>query len=657
MSSEQDSELRADFVNESRDLLQKLAEQLVELERNSDDRELLNAIFRGFHTVKGGAGFFALEPIVELCHASEDVFNGLRAGRITITPAMMDVVLESVDDLREMMEAVAVGHAPAPAKKKLVKQLREFADGASAGPPAAAPAPAPAAPAPLSAIAAASADPFSEDEFDKLLDQIHGTGAAPGTPGAAAAPAAPAQPSAIAAASADPFKDDEFDKLLDQLHGSGGVPGAPTAPAAVHHEPAREAPPPPRRSAPAKTAPEVEKPAAAARAPTEPAAETSVRVDTERLDHVMNLVGELVLVRNRMKNIGPGTPPDIMRKAFSELDVITAGLQSSIMQMRMQPIRKLFSRFPRLVRETARKVNKEVNVEIRGDTTELDKSLVEALNDPLVHMIRNAVDHGIEAPDARIAAGKSQAGTLMLAAEQAGDHILISVKDDGGGMDPERLRRKAIEKGLLDAQTAANLSQEESLQLIFMPGFSTKEQISDLSGRGVGMDVVKSNISALNGSVQIESMIGRGSAFHIRVPLTLAIQPVLMIALGPRMFALPLQPVQDVFFLDETKIRRLDRWDAILYRNETLRLVRMSRWAGTMTGPDNGAHVVVVRVGSEKFGLIVTQVRGREEIVVKPLGRMLRGLAGIGGATVTGDGRVALIVDLGGLVAAYEQSL
>src|SRR3569833_2918385 len=252
MSTEQDSELRADFVNESRDLLQKLAEQLVELERNSDDRELLNAIFRGFHTVKGGAGFFALEPIVELCHASEDVFNGLRAGRIAITPSMMDVVLEAVDDLREMMEAVAVGHAPAAAKKKLVKQLRAFAE---AGPTQTAVAPTPAAPPPeapkLSAIAAASQDPFSEDEFDKLLDQLHGSGVAPGVPGAPTAPATPSAPSAIAAASADPFKEDEFDKLLDQIHGSGGVPGAPApaaTPAASH---APEAPPT-RRSAPAK---------------------------------------------------------------------------------------------------------------------------------------------------------------------------------------------------------------------------------------------------------------------------------------------------------------------------------------------------------------------------------------------------------------------
>jgi two-component system chemotaxis sensor kinase CheA len=272
-------------------------------------------------------------------------------------------------------------------------------------------------------------------------------------------------------------------------------------------------------------------------------------------------------------------------------------------------------------------------------------------------MVRNSVDHGIEMPDVRVARGKPAAGQLKLEARQEGDHIRITVRDDGGGIDPERLRRKAVEKGLIDASAAANMSQEETLQLIFLPGLSTKEQVSDLSGRGVGMDVVRSNIAALNGQVQIESAVGRGTTFYIRVPLTLAIQPVLMVSLARRLFALPLQPVQDVFFLDETRVRRLDRWDAVLYRNETLRLVRLSRWIGTGVDDPTAQHVVVVNVAGDRFGLVVGQVRGREEIVVKPLGKLLRGLAGIAGATVTGEGRVALILDLAGLISAYEQSL
>jgi two-component system chemotaxis sensor kinase CheA len=596
MAAEQESELRAEFVNESSDLLQRLGEQLVELERRPDDRDLLNAVFRGFHTIKGGAGFFGLAAMVALCHASEDVFNALRAGRKTLTPDIMDVVLEALDDVRAMLDAVAQDTAMPAAREDLVERLHACAE-------------ADAAPAPVVETKAA----------------------------------APAGAAGLAPSAPDPFDDGEFDKLLDQLHGTGQVPGA-AGPATPSPAPVAAAPPAPA-------------PRAAAAGHDQPPAETTVRIDTERLDHVMNLVGELVLVRNRLKTFGAAPGQEVLRKSFSELDVITAGLQSSIMQMRMQPIRKLFSRFPRLVRETARKLDKQVEVETVGDSTELDKSLVEALNDPLVHMVRNAVDHGIESPALRTAGGKPACGKLILGAEQAGDHILITVRDDGGGIDPERLRRKAVEKGLIDASAAANMSQEETLQLIFLPGLSTKEQVSDLSGRGVGMDVVRSNIAALNGQVQIESAVGRGTTFYIRVPLTLAIQPVLMVSLARRLFALPLQPVQDVFFLDETRVRRLDRWDAVLYRNETLRLVRLSRWIGTGVDDPTAQHVVVVNVAGDRFGLVVGQVRGREEIVVKPLGKLLRGLAGIAGATVTGEGRVALILDLAGLISAYEQSL
>ncbi len=675
MGAEQDNELRAEFVNESGDLLQKLGEQLVALEHRPDDRELLNAVFRGFHTIKGGAGFFGLVPMVTLCHAAEDVFNVLRAGTKSFTPEIMDVVLAALDDLRAMLDAVANDCAPESASDELIERLHHSSElnvRAAAAPVAVAAKAADkvtaktttktaaktagkkgtgkaaksSAPLP-SGIAPAAPDPFTDGEFDKLLDQLHGSGQVPGTtPGAPAA--SKPLPSGIAPAAPDPFAEDEFEKLLDQLHGSGRVPGAASAAPPASSAPKSAAPPA------AENAPAVSR---AAPAGAEPPVETTVRVDTERLDQVMNLVGELVLVRNRLKTFGAGPGQEVLRKSFSELDIITAGLQSAVMQMRMQPIRKLFSKFPRMVREIARKIGKQVEMEIIGDSTELDKSLVEALNDPLMHMVRNAVDHGIELPAAREAAGKPACGKLILSAEQAGDHILITVRDDGGGMDPDRIHRKAIEKGIVDASTVASMSIEETMQLIFLPGFSTKEQVSDLSGRGVGMDVVRSNISALNGQVQIESSLGRGSAFYIRVPLTLAIQPVLMIALAHRQFALPLQPVRDVFFLDETRVRRLDRWEAVLYRNETLRLVRLSRWVGCEPGQESAQHVVVVNVSGERYGLVVGQVRGREEIVVKPLGKLLRGLAGIAGATVTGEGRVALILDLAGLVAAYEQSL
>lgn len=629
MSGELDNELRADFVAESGDLLETLGGQLVELEKRPDDTDLLNAIFRGFHTIKGGAGFFELNAIVVLCHAAEDVFNLLRNRSMKVTAEVMDFVQAAVDELRTMLDAVA-RNLPVPEPQPMTLEgLHALAEGYDEPmPPELMPEPAaakPAGSASAEAAAAIAADPFSEDEFEALLDQLHGAGAAPSVPVAAVPAEAASEPVSLP-------------NVQELLH--------PTPPTVA---PAESAAPLPRPQPPAKGA-------ATVTAHAEPV-ETTVRIETERLDQVMNLVGELVLVRNRLK-LSRNSVNEATRRSFGELDHITSTLQAAVMRMRMQPIRKLLSKFPRMARDVARKLDKQVEIELRGEETELDKSLVEALNDPLVHMVRNAIDHGIESPATRRAAGKTECGHIMLSAEQAGDHILINVQDDGGGIDAERLRRKAIERGQIDPQLAATLSQEACLQLIFLPGLSTKEQVSDLSGRGVGMDAVRASVAALNGSIHIESVLGHGTAFQIRVPLTLAIQPVLMLALGRRVLALPLQPVQDVFILDESQVRMMDRWDAVLYRGETLRLIRLTKWSGVDDAvAGNGAHVVVVRVGVERYGLIVGTVRGREEIVVKPLGRMLRGLAGVGGATITGDGRVALILDPPGLVAAYAKSL
>jgi two-component system chemotaxis sensor kinase CheA len=322
----------------------------------------------------------------------------------------------------------------------------------------------------------------------------------------------------------------------------------------------------------------------------------------------------------------------------------------------MQPVKRVFSRFPKLARDVARGLGKQVEVELQGEDTDLDKNLVEALADPLVHMVRNSVDHGIELPEVRLRAGKPAAGRLTLSAQQEGDHILIIVRDDGAGIDAERLREKAVQKGLLDAASASRLTPEECLDLIFLAGFSTKEQVSDLSGRGVGMDVVRSRIKELNGSVSIDSRIGQGTTFRIRVPLTLAILSALMVQAGERQYALPLAPVRDVFALEQDAIRKLDRWDVVMTRQETLRLVHLDPWLSPQAvgGP---RHVVVAQVGEERYGFVVREVRGREEIVIKPLGASLRGLAGVAGATVMPDGHVALILDLTGLVQAYRASL
>lgn len=386
---------------------------------------------------------------------------------------------------------------------------------------------------------------------------------------------------------------------------------------------------------------------------------TSIRVDTQRLDQVMDLIGELVLVRNRIKTLAAadGVGADL-RKACSELDVTTSGLQNQVTRMRMQPIRKLFSRFPKLARDTARKLGRQVEVERFGEDTELDKTLIESLGDPLMHMVRNAIDHGLELPEARLKAGKPACGRVVLSAEQAGGQIVVTISDDGAGMDPERLRAKAIERGLIQAADAARMSREDCLQLIFMAGLSTKDQVSDLSGRGVGMDVVRSNIQALNGVVTIDSEPGQGSSIRMRLPLTLAIQPVLMVERGKRLFAVPLQAVQDVFRLNRDAVDNgAHGWETTAYREGELRLMRLSSWLGDeAAGDEQARHVVVVIVGNERYGLIVGSVRGREEIVVKPLGRMLKGLAGVAGGTVTSDGRIALILELPGLVSAYERA-
>ncbi|MGQ0529499.1 MAG: chemotaxis protein CheA [Panacagrimonas sp.] len=644
-----DDDIRADFLVEAGDLIDKLGGQLVELESRPDDADLLNGIFRAFHTVKGGAGFLAITPLVELCHATEDIFNLLRNGKRAVDAELMDAVLEAVDQVQAMMASVAAGHTPTPAPPALIQRLHAMLHAPTA------------VPAPVAAVVekkpkakttktkakttSVAADTISEDEFDALLDELHGKKAPAAKPASdsitedefdalldqmqaekksAPASATPPKP--------DTISEDEFDALLDEMAATKkAAPAAASAP----------------RAAPAKPAPV---PAVAASAPPE----TSVRVDTAKLDRMMNLVGELVLVRNRLKALSAAAGTDVGR-AVRELDFITRGLQGAVMQVRMQPVGKVFSRFPKLARDVARSLGKQVDVTLIGQDTDLDKNLVEALADPLVHMVRNSVDHGIEMPDVRVARGKPAAGQVKLEARQEGDHIRISVRDDGAGIDPERVRTKVVEKSLMDASSAARLSHEECLQLIFLPGFSTKDQVSDLSGRGVGMDVVKQRIQSLNGTAVIESQAGQGSAIHLRVPLTLAILPALMIDAGTRQFALPLAMVADVFALDPLAVRRVGPWDVVPLKRENLRLIDLEVWAGA-ADTSGIRHVVVVMIGEERYGLIVRQVRGREEVVIKPLGATLRGLAGVAGATVTPQGRVALIVDVPGLVQAYAKA-
>ena len=605
-------EIAADFLIEAQEILDRLGEQLVTLEQDPGDSEQLNAVFRGFHTLKGGAGFLGIQAMVNLCHAAEEALGMVRAGKANLEADHFDAAQQSLDWLQRMLDAVAAGEEPPHAPAALIAQFNVDA----------APSPAPAR-APMPAPAAGGSDLITDDEFEALLDQLHG-GAAPTT-------------TATAPAGGDLISDDEFEALLDQLHG-GTAPGAATARPAIAPAPQ---PAPARPATPA--------PAAPARPARASEAEQTIRVDTKRLDAIVNLVGELVLSRNRLKTLRARLRDEELDRAVSGLDIATARLQNAVMRTRMQPVGKVFSRFPKVARDVARSLKKEVDLDLVGADTELDRNLVEALSDPLVHLVRNAIDHGIELPDLREATGKPRSGQVRLAAQQEGDYVTIEIRDDGAGIDPERLRDKALEKGLIEPEAAARLSHDECLQLIFLPGFSTKTEITDISGRGVGMDVVQSRIRELSGQIQIHSQLGRGSRFLIRVPLTLAILPTLLVQAGDPVYALPLARVMEVLHAPASSLRWFDGQAVLDRQSTTLPLVDLRRWLGVDAIKAPLLTIVVLQMGDQRFGLVVDQVRGREEVVIKPLPRAVRGLRGYAGATLIGDGRMALILDVDGL--------
>jgi two-component system chemotaxis sensor kinase CheA len=615
VNAEFDIELRQDFLVEAGELLQRLGEQLVGLEAAPDDGELLNAVFRAFHTVKGGAGFLALEPMVLLCHHAEDLLNEARNGKVVLGAIHMDALLEALDLLNDMMAAVGAGAPLGMPPAALLESLLPGTRPAPVVVPVAAPVP------------SADSGAIDDSEFEALLDSMYGS-AAPGTVTPAALPAAPATSATI--------DDDEFEALLDALHGKAEQPAAAAtvAPAAV-----------------AETA--AARPAAAAATHHAAPAENTVRVDTARLDVLVNHAGELVLVRNRLLSLAARNGSEALVAAANELDRVTDELQTAVMGMRMQPVGRLFQRFPRIVRDLARQLGKEVELVLEGEGTDLDRSLVEALADPLIHLLRNALDHGVEMPDERELAGKPRKGRVCLSASQRGERIVIAVHDDGRGMDPDILRRKAVEKGVVDAVQASRLSEGECYELIFRPGFSTAAAVSDISGRGVGMDVVKTRVAELGGTLQVHSRLGHGSELELTVPLTLAVLRVLMVRVDTRLLALPMCNVEEVFELDDGQDSLLDGRLVARHRGRALPLVNLVGWAGAVAAA--GRHVAVLHIGHQRLGCLVHEVLGREDVIVKPLGPLFDGVPGIAGATVTGDGRLALVMDLAGLASDAGQ--
>ena len=740
MSFDVDEDILQDFLVEAGEILEQLQEQLVDLENNPEDADLLNAIFRGYHTVKGGAGFLSLTELVEICHGAENVFDVMRNGQRTLTPELMDIILQATDVVVEMFERVKAQEPLQPADAQLVDTLHKLSrpetpdenifDSSSAPvQETVADEPElvieePTAQAPSSSDSGGGIDEITEDEFEALLDELHGSSAPGRSPSATAAtPPTSASKPATSASDSDDITDEEFEALLDDLHGKGQfsasetptaepkaqVASAPTsassdeeitddefealldqlhgsgqgptklgeAPKPVEppvdkaateavQKAKQSAPKPnPAPSTPAPSAPSASTKAASAppkkddkkAAASGPQAETTVRVDTKRLDQIMNMVGELVLVRNRLLSLGINSNDESMSKAIANLDVVTGDLQGAVMKTRMQPIKKVFGRFPRVVRDLARSLKKEITLELVGEETDLDKNLVEALADPLVHLVRNSVDHGIEMPDDRAAAGKPRMGTVQLSASQEGDHILLTIEDDGKGMDPEKLKEIAISRGVLDADAAARMSDVEAFNLIFAPGFSTKTEISDISGRGVGMDVVKTKINQLNGTVNIDSQLGKGTRLDIKVPLTLAILPTLMIVVGKQTFALPLGAVNEIINMDIKKTNTVDGQLTMIVRSKAIPLFFLGEWL--IRGPKNierdKGHVVVVQIGTQQVGFVVDALIGQEEVVIKPLDALLQGTPGMAGATITSDGGIALILDVPSLLKRYAR--
>src|SRR5579863_1997489 len=592
----QDPELVLDFLVESEELLQGMDQDMVALESAPGDSELLNRIFRAMHTIKGTSGFLGFDPVVRLSHRAEDVLNAARRGEAQLDRRCMDALLVARDQLGIMLEDVRQGGLKEYALDNLIAELDE-AQKPRRTPPT------------LGEL------PVN----DKVIT--------------------PATPDALLAeqtASPQP-------RRLGQLLVDKGL----STPAQVGDALNRQ------------------KEIAESRSPSQ-----SMRVDARKLDELINLVGELVLERNRLTQLSrdcasrklvAGDLDSALAQSSARLSFITDELQTAGLKTRMVPIETVFRRFPRLVRDVTHALKKDAALVIHGEDTELDKTMVELIGDPMIHLVRNSLDHGIEAPDVREAAGKPRKGTIRLEARQEGDQIVISISDDGAGISTERVGRKAVEKGLVTPEQLRLLSQREILDFIFLPGFSTAENISDLSGRGVGMDVVHTNLKKLNGSIDIDSQPGVGTNVHLRLPLKIAILPVLMVRVEEETYALPLRSVVETAQVNPRNIHRVEGCEVLCLRGETLPLIRLGQLfqsdSSAALPKSDGGHarkVVILGVAEKRAALLVDELLGQESTVVKPLGNYMHRCSSLAGATISGNGRVRLVLDPAGLLTATQ---
>ncbi|MHB1703086.1 MAG: chemotaxis protein CheA [bacterium] len=687
-------EIVNDFIQEALELLDSLNENFIELEKNPEDKEILNTIFRAAHTVKGSAGFLGFQNIVELAHSAENILNKLRQGEITLTSEMTDYLLKTMDVLRSMIVTVSETGSegePPEGNTGLIKKLNELSEGIGGG---------------------------SEKKTSAEISNSNTAIAAPETqdkevPNAAVADADKEKTKTVDSADKMPdsgkkkprslgdillednlISKEELEEIYkekeEEEHTAEKVTAVPEVSAeeiphpsasAKAFQSAEEKQVSGKPAEEIKSNPVPQKPVSAAAAkpafavPTaSPAAEikeTTIRVDIERLDNVMNLVGELVLARNRLFNISSKLEikyadddlSSTLAQVVAGLNLVTTDLQLAVMKTRMQPVKKVFSKFPRMVRDLSRELGKDIELLISGEETELDKSVIEEIGDPLVHLIRNSVDHGVEDKETRKLNGKPERGTIKLGAEHEGNYIIISVIDDGKGMDPAIIKRKAVEKGVIDEKTAASLSDKDALNLIFAPGFSTKDKATEISGRGVGMDVVKTNIQKLNGIIEINSVPGQGSTIILKLPLTVAIIQTLIVGIGDEVFAIPLNSVVETLRIKESTIQTIDKHEVINLRKSVLSLLRLGEEFGVSESAvstvnakssDREIYVVVVALAEKKIGIVVDDLFGQEEVVIKSLGDYQLGYKGISGATITGDGKVVLIIDVASMIDAVS---
>ncbi len=632
-------EILQDFLIEAFEMIEQLDQDLVELEQRPEDLDLLNRIFRVAHTIKGSSSFLNFDVLTKLTHHMEDVLNKARHGELKITPEIMDIVLASIDQMKALLYSIRDTGSDAASGINIEPTVARL-DAASSGKAieAAAPAevkaeePAPAENEPDYANMSAEE---VEQEIERLLKQ----------------------------------RQEEDERRRQEKKAKGETSPAIEAPQEIDDEaPKAEEPKPAAQPAPTP-APKPATPAPAAAANSAPAAggegggsaiEQTIRVDVNRLDHLMNLIGELVLGKNRLIKIYNDVEEryegeqflDELNQVVSSVSTVTTDLQIAVMKTRMLPIGRVFNRFPRMIRDLSRELNKKVELVMSGEETELDKSIVEEIGDPLVHIIRNSADHGVEMPDVRVAAGKSETGTVELKAYHEGNSIVIEITDDGKGLDPLMLKSKAVEKGVISEKEADAMTDKEAFGLIFKPGFSTAAKITNVSGRGVGMDVVKTNIEKLNGIIEVDSSVGKGTTIKLKIPLTLAIIQALLVGVQEEFFAIPLSSVLETVRITQDDIFLVEGKSVLRLRNEVLSLVKLSDIFGienTMEENEN-LYVVIIGLADAKIGVVIDRLVGQEEIVIKSLGYYLKGVDGIAGATIRGDGRVTLIADVAALM-------